>query len=97
MFEINRNVVNSSSSIFIKIFNFKKIIYFLKKIAQDSNQNNQKTEIFEREFIVCSLDLISGLAEGLATGFESLVSNSNLGSLLFECLKVIKNIYLFFF
>lgn len=28
---------------------------------------------YDREFIVCSLDLLSGLAEGLGSGVESLV------------------------
>lgn len=29
---------------------------------------------FDKEFIVCSLDLLSGLAEGLGSGIESLVN-----------------------
>ncbi|CAH2051514.1 unnamed protein product [Thlaspi arvense] len=40
---------------------------------------------YDREFIVCSLDLLSGLAEGLGSGIESLVSQSNLRDLLFKC------------
>jgi len=28
---------------------------------------------YDREFMVCSLDLLSGLAEGLGSGIESLV------------------------
>ena len=28
---------------------------------------------YDKEFIVCSLDLLSGLAEGLGSGIESLV------------------------
>ena len=32
--------------------------------------------LYDREFIVCSLDLLSGLAEGLGAGIESLVSSS---------------------
>jgi len=32
--------------------------------------------VYDREFIVCSLDLLSGLAEGLGAGIESLVSYS---------------------
>jgi hypothetical protein len=31
--------------------------------------------VYDREFIVCSLDLLSGLAEGLGAGIESLVSS----------------------
>lgn len=40
---------------------------------------------YDREFIVCSLDLLSGLAEGLGGGVESLVSQSNLRDLLLQC------------
>ncbi|CDY26790.1 BnaC09g09170D [Brassica napus] len=40
---------------------------------------------YDREFIVCSLDLLSGLAEGLGSGIESLVSQTNLRDLLLNC------------
>ncbi|KAL3350971.1 hypothetical protein AABB24_023393 [Solanum stoloniferum] len=40
---------------------------------------------YDREFIVCCLDLLSGLAEGLGSGVESLVSQSNLRNLLLQC------------
>ncbi|OIT30302.1 PREDICTED: transportin-1-like [Nicotiana attenuata] len=40
---------------------------------------------YDREFIVCSLDLLSGLAEGLGTSIESLVSQGNLRDLLLQC------------
>ncbi|KAL3539108.1 hypothetical protein ACH5RR_002474 [Cinchona calisaya] len=40
---------------------------------------------YDKEFIVCSLDLLSGLAEGLGSGIESLVSQSNLRDLLLQC------------
>ncbi|KAF2552995.1 hypothetical protein F2Q68_00033829 [Brassica cretica] len=40
---------------------------------------------YDREFIVCSLDLLSGLAEGLGSGIESLISPSNLRDLLLKC------------
>ncbi|XP_018440557.1 transportin-1 isoform X1 [Raphanus sativus] len=40
---------------------------------------------YDREFIVCSLDLLSGLTEGLGSGIESLVSPSNLRDLLLKC------------
>nr|CAB3488773.1 unnamed protein product [Digitaria exilis] len=41
--------------------------------------------LYDREFIVCSLDLLSGLAEGLGAGIESLVAQSNLRDLLLQC------------
>ncbi|XP_042462670.1 transportin-1-like isoform X1 [Zingiber officinale] len=40
---------------------------------------------YDKEFIVCSLDLLSGLAEGLGGGVESLVAKSNLRDLLLQC------------
>nr|GLL23577.1 transportin-1 [Ipomoea trifida]GMC81179.1 transportin-1 [Ipomoea batatas]GMC87495.1 transportin-1 [Ipomoea batatas] len=40
---------------------------------------------YDREFIVCSLDLLSGLAEGLGSSIESLISQSNLTDLLLQC------------
>ncbi|KAI3924508.1 hypothetical protein MKW92_044556 [Papaver armeniacum] len=40
---------------------------------------------YEKEFVVCSLDLLSGLAEGLGSGVESLVAQSRLRELLLQC------------
>ncbi|KAL1569023.1 Transportin-1 [Salvia divinorum] len=40
---------------------------------------------YDKEFIVCCLDLLSGLTEGLGPGIESLVSQSNLRDLLLQC------------
>ncbi|XP_042471730.1 transportin-1-like [Zingiber officinale] len=40
---------------------------------------------YDKEFIVCSLDLLSGLAEGLGSSVESLVATSNLRDLLLQC------------
>mmetsp|Transcript_62355 Transcript_62355/g.146500 ORF Transcript_62355/g.146500 Transcript_62355/m.146500 type:complete len:899 (+) Transcript_62355:187-2883(+) len=43
------------------------------------------TLMVEDEFIVCSLDLISGMAEGLGSTVESLVGAGNLLPLLLQC------------
>lgn len=40
---------------------------------------------YDREFVVCALDLLSGLVEGLGSGIESLVSQSILRELLLQC------------
>lgn len=40
---------------------------------------------YDKEFIVCSLDLLSGLVEGLGSGIESLIAQSNLRDLLLQC------------
>ncbi|XP_031260063.1 transportin-1 isoform X2 [Pistacia vera] len=40
---------------------------------------------YDKEFIVCALDLLSGLVEGLGGGIESLIAQSNLRELLLQC------------
>ncbi|KAH9694609.1 transportin-1 [Citrus sinensis] len=40
---------------------------------------------YDKEFVVCCLDLLSGLAEGLGSGIESLVAQSNLRDMLLQC------------
>ncbi|XP_057537106.1 transportin-1-like isoform X2 [Amaranthus tricolor] len=40
---------------------------------------------YDKEFVVCSLDLLSGMVEGLGSGIESLVSQSILRDLLLQC------------
>ena len=42
----------------------------------------------EREFIICSLDLISGLAEGIGPPIQALVVRSQLNTLLLQCCRV---------
>ncbi|KAJ6716982.1 TRANSPORTIN 1 ISOFORM 1 [Salix koriyanagi] len=41
--------------------------------------------LYDKEFIVCSLDLLSGIVESLSGGIESLVSQSNLRDLVLQC------------
>jgi transportin-1 len=52
-----------------------------------SEQDQETMEPPDKGFIVCALDLISGLAEGLGTSVESLVKGSRLLPLLGECMK----------
>lgn len=42
----------------------------------------------EKDFLITALDVLSGMAEGLDEDIESLVSNSNLLALLYECMQV---------
>ena len=42
----------------------------------------------EKEFVICSLDLISGLAESLESAMEALVGRSNLRVILIQCCQV---------
>ena len=41
----------------------------------------------DKEFMIVALDLLSGLAEGLGTSIEAMVVQSNLLSLLFQCMQ----------
>eukprot|EP00286_Rhodomonas_abbreviata_P022521 CAMPEP_0181303378 /NCGR_PEP_ID=MMETSP1101-20121128/8524_1 /TAXON_ID=46948 /ORGANISM="Rhodomonas abbreviata, Strain Caron Lab Isolate" /LENGTH=900 /DNA_ID=CAMNT_0023408943 /DNA_START=172 /DNA_END=2874 /DNA_ORIENTATION=- len=50
-----------------------------------TSQQQQTETMFDDEFIVCSLDLISGMAEGLGSGIESLVANGKILPMLMEC------------
>lgn len=57
--------------------------------ARGAVANGQLPQIEpEREFIICSLDLISGLAEGMGRGIESFVGASNLRQMLVQCCQV---------
>lgn len=42
----------------------------------------------EKEFVICSLDLISGLAESLGPAMEGYVGRSNLRAILIQCCQV---------
>ena len=41
----------------------------------------------DKEFMIVALDLLSGLAEGLGRSIEAMVVQSNLLSLLFQCMQ----------
>lgn len=42
----------------------------------------------EKDFLITALDVLSGMAEGLDQDIESLVANSNLPAMLYECMQV---------
>jgi len=56
-------------------------------IQQAMAEQHKVSELPDKEFMIFSLDLSSGMCEGLQTGVESLVANSNLLQLLLECMK----------
>lgn len=62
-------------------------------IQQTINQDMANTaspgqyEQPDKEFMIVALDLLSGLAEGLDGHIESLVVNSNIMELLFQCMQ----------
>eukprot|EP00850_Spirogloea_muscicola_P004833 SM000021S06466 [mRNA] locus=s21:568140:575673:+ [translate_table: standard] len=47
--------------------------------------NNRSGVVYDKDFVICSLDLLSGLAEGLGPSIESLVGRSDLRDLLLQC------------
>lgn len=55
--------------------------------ARQMKMQNPAIEMPDREFVVCSLDMMSGLADGLEGALEPFVANSNLLQLLAECIK----------
>jgi transportin-1 len=55
--------------------------------AQQKAAAGVETNTPDKEFIVCALDLVAGLAEGLGPSIEGLVGKSNLLILLHECIK----------
>lgn len=42
----------------------------------------------DKDFMIVALDLLSGLAEGLEHHIETLVGNSNILKLLYQCMQV---------
>ena len=63
-------------------------------MEQTLNQNaahQHAPEIYEapdKDFMVVSLDLLSGVAEGLGSSIEQLVAGSNILRLLYQCMQV---------
>eukprot|EP00850_Spirogloea_muscicola_P023890 SM000401S15615 [mRNA] locus=s401:25644:33141:- [translate_table: standard] len=47
--------------------------------------NDRSGVVYDKDFVICSLDLLSGLAEGLGPSIESLVGRSDLRDLLLQC------------
>ncbi|XP_058802239.1 transportin-1 isoform X2 [Phymastichus coffea] len=50
-------------------------------------QNPEQFEAPDKDFMIVALDLLSGLAEGLNGHMESLVVNSNVMQLLYQCMQ----------
>jgi transportin-1 len=52
-------------------------------------QQNANVMPPEKDFLITALDVLSGMAEGLDQDIESLVANSNLLAMLYECMQVL--------
>uniref|UniRef100_A0A2P2MHJ9 Uncharacterized protein MANES_11G097900 n=1 Tax=Rhizophora mucronata TaxID=61149 RepID=A0A2P2MHJ9_RHIMU len=64
---------------------FQRCINIIQSQQQAKVDTTSAGIPYDKEFIVCCLDLLSGLAEGLDSGIESLVSQSSLRDLLLQC------------
>ena len=53
-----------------------------------NQQNPDAYEAPDKDFMIVALDLLSGLAEGLEHHIDTLVANSNVLKLLFQCMQV---------
>lgn len=68
---------------------FKWFIYLINKYFK-FKANSQSPDQFDapdKDFMIVALDLLSGLAEGLTTFIESLISGSNTLQLLYQCMQ----------
>ncbi|VDL19318.1 unnamed protein product [Hymenolepis diminuta] len=67
---------------------FNRCVALVEKTIQQSYASAQQPDLYEppdKDFMVVSLDLLSGIAEGLGSQIEPLMANSNLISLLHQC------------
>ena len=56
-------------------------------MIQAAHSNPEFFQAPDKDFMIVSLDLLSGLAEGLGASIEHLVAKSNIMSLLFQCMQ----------
>lgn len=54
------------------------------------SQQPDQYEAPDKDFMIVALDLLSGLAEGLGGHVDTLVSRSNIMTLLFQCMQVMR-------
>lgn len=71
---------------------FKRSLVLIEKtlaqqMAKEKDPKNDDLPEYEVEFIICSLDLVSGLVGGLGPQMEPLIRNSNLLNLLYQCMQ----------
>jgi len=59
----------------------------LKLIESTYHMEKVNPEEAEKEFVICALDLIGGILEGLGPSYHPFIANSNLLNILFTCMK----------
>lgn len=70
---------------------FNRCVSLVSQTLAQSQLSLQQPEQFhmpDKEFMIVALDLLSGMTEGLQGNIEALIANSNLLSLLYQCMQV---------
>lgn len=70
---------------------FNRCVSLVSQTLAQSQLSIQQPEQFhmpDKEFMIVALDLLSGMTEGLQGNIEALIANSNLLSLLYQCMQV---------
>lgn len=69
---------------------FNRCVSLVSQTLAQSQLSLQQPEQFhmpDKEFMIVALDLLSGMTEGLQGNIEALIANSNLLSLLYQCMQ----------
>lgn len=64
------------------------LLYLIVPLFQANMAQPDQFEPPDKDFMIVALDLLSGLAEGLENHIDSLVGNSNILKLLYQCMQV---------
>ena len=56
--------------------------------SQLAIQQPEQSQMPDKEFMIVALDLLSGMTEGLQGSIEALIANSDLLTLLYQCMQV---------
>lgn len=67
-------------------------IVSLQLQARNANAAGQPSPEYNWQFVVCSLDLISGLADGIGPSLAAIVTKGQLNTLIPQCCKVVPQI-----
>ena len=87
------------SNLEVTHFNSTTLLIFVVKVSkqwiihlalnfQAHSQNPEQFDAADKDFMIVSLDLLSGLAEGLNANVGQLVASSNIMQLLFQAMQV---------
>lgn len=90
------NVASQFSSVCtINTVSFNIIYLHMSLCCQASQTHPDQFEPPDKDFMIVALDLLSGLAEGLEGQIEQFVIRSNTMTLLFQCMQVQFDVFLY--